>query len=129
MYLLIIFLPLIGFLIASLFSNYISKKGSIFISIFCISISALLSFFIFYEIILCHSICTIKLFPWIESNIFIVYWGFLFDNVTAVMLVVVTFVSSLVHLYSVGYMSEDPHLPRFILFRKVKFSRFDFCLQ
>ena len=114
MYLLIVFLPLIGFLISSLFSNYISKKGSIYITIICMVISALIAFIIFYEVILCHSICTIKLFPWIESNIFIIYWGFLFDNLTAVMLVVVTFVSTLVHIYSVGYMSEDPHLPRFM---------------
>ena len=63
MYLLIVFLPLIGFLISSFFSNYISKKGSIYITIICMVISALIAFIIFYEVILCHSICTIKLFP------------------------------------------------------------------
>ena len=114
MYLLIIFLPLIGSLISNLFANYISKKGVIIINLFCITITAFTSFFIFYEVILCHSITSIKLFPWIESNIFLIYWGFLFDNLTAVMLVVVTFVSCLVHFYSVSYMSEDPHLCRFM---------------
>lgn len=114
MYLLIIFLPLLGFLIASLFSNYISKKGSIIITLICMIFSTLLAFIIFYEVILCHSICTIKLFPWIESNFFLIYWGFLFDNLTAVMLLVVTFVSTLVHIYSTNYMEQDPHLPRFM---------------
>ena len=114
MYLLIIFLPLIGFLISSLFTNFISKKGAIYITVLCMLITSFLSFFIFYEVVLCHSICSLKLFPWIESNIFIIYWGFLFDNLTATMLIVVTFVSALVHIYSVSYMSEDPHLPRFM---------------
>ena len=80
----------------------------------CMLISSFLSFFIFYEVILCQSICSLKIFPWIESNLLIIYWGFLFDNLTAVMLVVVTFVSLLVHIYSVSYMEEDPHLSRFM---------------
>jgi NADH:ubiquinone oxidoreductase subunit 5 (subunit L)/multisubunit Na+/H+ antiporter MnhA subunit len=49
-----------------------------------------------------------------ESNSLLVFWGFLFDSLTATMLIVVTFVSTLVHLYSAGYMSEDPHIPRFM---------------
>ena len=114
MYLLIIFLPLLGFLLSILFTNFISKKGSVFITTFFMGITALLSFFIFYEIVLCHSICTIKLIPWIESNVFLVYWGFYFDSLTATMLIVVTFISFLVHIYSINYMGEDPHLPRFM---------------
>ena len=61
MYLLIIFIPLFSFLIVSLFSRYFGKQAVIFSisSIFAVSI---LSFFIFYEVVLCHSICTLKLF-------------------------------------------------------------------
>ena len=114
MYLLIIFLPLLGSIIAGLFVNYLSKKGILILNLFCITVTSFLAFFMFYDVVLCHSICSIKLFPWIESNIFIVYWGFLFDNLTATMLIVVTFVSCLVHYYSVSYMGEDPHLPRFM---------------
>jgi NADH-ubiquinone oxidoreductase chain 5 len=114
MYLLIIFLPLVSFIAGSLFGRFLGKKGVIFITTTSLFLSTILSFFIFYEVVLCHSICTIKLFPWIESNILFVSWGFLFDSLTATMLVVVTFVSSLVHLYSSGYMSEDPHVPRFM---------------
>lgn len=113
MYLLIIFTPLFSFLIVSLFSRFFGKKAVLF-SIYSIFFTTSLSFFIFYEIVLCHSICTLKLFTWMESNSLIVFWGFLFDNLTAVMLIVVTFVSALVHLYSYGYMIDDPHLPRFM---------------
>ncbi len=114
MYLSIIFLPLIGFLIASCFGRYIAKKGSILITTTLVSLSSVFSFIVFYEVVLCHSVCTIKLLPWLDSNSLYVSWGFLFDSLTATMLVVVTFVSSLVHLYSSSYMSQDPHLPRFM---------------
>lgn len=114
MYLLVIFFPLIGAISAGLFGRYLGKQGAIVITTSLVAMSALISFFIFYEVVLCHSVCTIKLFPWMESNILFVSWGFLFDSLTATMLIVVTFVSSLVHLYSSGYMSEDPHLPRFM---------------
>lgn len=62
MYLVLIFLPLIGSLVSSLFTNFISKKGASFITIFCMILTSLLSFSVFYEIILCNSICSIKLF-------------------------------------------------------------------
>lgn len=114
MYLSIIFLPLIGSLTAGLFGRYIGKQGSIVITTASVFLSSLFSFIVFYEVVLCHSVCTIKLFPWMESNTLFISWGFLFDSLTATMLIVVTFVSSLVHLYSSGYMSEDPHLPRFM---------------
>jgi len=114
MYLLIIFFPLIGSFIAGFFGRKIGKQGAIIVTTSLVSLSALLSFFIFYEVVLCHSVCTLKLFTWMESNLLMISWGFLFDSLTSVMLILVTFVSSLVHLYSAGYMSEDPHLPRFM---------------
>ena len=114
MYLSIIFLPLLGALTAGLFGRYIGKQGSIIITTTSVSISSLLSFIVFYETVLCHSVTSFKLFTWMESNLLIVSWGFLFDSLTATMLIVVTFISSLVHLYSSSYMSEDPHIPRFM---------------
>ena len=114
MYLLVVFLPLLGSIFSSFFVNFISKKGSIVISLFFMFLTAFTSSLIFYEVILCHSVCSLKIFTWIESNSFIVSWGFFFDNLTAIMLIVVTFVSFLVHIYSVNYMAEDPHLPRFM---------------
>ena len=63
MYLLIVFLPLLSSLATNLFANYISKKGGILISVISIILTAILSFFIFYEIVLCQSICNVRLFP------------------------------------------------------------------
>lgn len=114
MYLSIIFFPLIGSFCASFLGRFIGKQGAAIVTTFLIGLSAMFSFVIFFEIVLSHSICVITLFSWMESNILNIYWGFLFDSLTAVMLVVVTFISSLVHLYSISYMNNDPHLPRFM---------------
>jgi len=116
MYLSIIFLPLLGAITAGLFGRYIGKTGAIIVTTASVFISSLFSFIVFYETVLCHSVTAFKLFTWMESNILIVSWGFLFDSLTATMLIVVTFISSLVHLYSSSYMSEDPHIPRFMAY-------------
>ena len=58
--------------------------------------------------------CLISLTPWFTTEIYDMHWGFLFDSLTAVMLIVVTSISTLVHLYSTEYMGQDPHLPRFM---------------
>ncbi len=114
MYLIIIFLPLIGSFVTAFFARFLGKQGACLITTLSIFISTILSFFIFYEVVISHSICSFKISTWLESNYLIIFWGFLFDSLTATMLVVVTFVSSFVHLYSISYMSEDPHLSRFM---------------
>jgi NADH-ubiquinone oxidoreductase chain 5 len=114
MYLLIVFLPLLGSLIAGFFGKKIGMYGSAHITIFCLVCTFILSCFAFYEVALCKSPCFIDLTTWIDCEMFHVSWGFMFDSLTVVMLVVVTCVSSIVHIYSVGYMGEDPHLSRFM---------------
>ena len=114
MYLLIVILPLLGFIMAGGFGRFLGYRGAPLVSAGCVSLSSILSFIAFYEVALCQSPCYVKLAPWISSEMFDACWGFLFDSLTVVMLIVVTFVSSLVHLYSISYMSEDPHLPRFM---------------
>ena len=74
----------------------------------------LISLFVFYEVALLNCCVYLKLTPWINSEMLNVDWGFLFDSLTVVMCCVVTFVSSIVHLYSTEYMAHDPHLPRFM---------------
>jgi len=73
-----------------------------------------LSVFTFYEVALIGCCTYVKLTNWIDSEVLNVDWGFMFDSLTVLMCCVVTFVSSLVHLYSIEYMSHDPHLPRFM---------------
>ena len=114
MYLLIIALPLIGSCSAGLFGRYIGPNGSAIITTTCLIISFFCSFFGFYEVALMESVVYIKLIPWIDSEVLNIDWGFMFDTLTVVMCCVVTFISSLVHLYSIEYMAYDPHLSRFM---------------
>jgi NADH-ubiquinone oxidoreductase chain 5 len=114
MYLLIVFLSLLGFIIAGLFGRFLGSKGSSFITTGCLIISFLFSLIAFYEVGLMGSPVYIKLFTWVSSETLVINWGFLFDGLTVLMCVVVTFISSLVHIYSIEYMSHDPHLPRFM---------------
>ena len=114
MYLLLIFLPLIGSSCAGLFGRKLGPFGASYITVSCLILTFLMSLFAFYEVALLNCCVYIKLAPWINSEILHVDWGFLFDSLTVVMCCVVTFVSSIVHLYSTEYMAYDPHLPRFM---------------
>lgn len=114
MYLNIVFLPLFGSILSGLFGRYIGPSGSGFISTLCVVSSLVFSVFAFYEVGFFSSPCYIKLLPWFDIEFFNADWGFMFDSLTVTMLIVVTFISSLVHLYSTEYMSHDPHLPRFM---------------
>jgi len=113
MYLLIIFLPLIGSIAAGVFGHKIGPYGAVRITSFCICITCIFSYISFLDVALCHCPVYIQLSTWISSGIFDVSWGFMFDSLTVLMLVVVTTVSTIVHLYSIGYMENDPHIPRF----------------
>ena len=114
MYLNIIFLPFLGSFIGGFFGRFLGSWGSALITTSSIGITCFLSMIAFFEVALAGSTCFIKITPWISSELFNVEWGFFFDSLTVVMLVVVTFISSLVHFYSIEYMSHDPHLPRFM---------------
>src|SRR3984957_10962420 len=76
-------------------------------------VSAGLSWFVLVDVGFLHHDARIALFPWINSGDLQVAWALRVDTLTAVMLVVVNTISSLVHLYSIGYMDEDPYRPRF----------------
>ena len=116
MYLSLIFLPLISTLISGFGGRWIGNFGAKIISTSCICITFFCSVYAFYEVALCQSPVIIRVSPWINTEITTIYWGFLFDSLTCVMLVVVTSISCLVHLYSTEYIGEDPHLPRFIAY-------------
>nr|YP_009547081.1 NADH dehydrogenase subunit 5 [Halichondria panicea]AYV91359.1 NADH dehydrogenase subunit 5 [Halichondria panicea] len=114
MYILVLFLPLLSAIISGLFGRKIGTKGAGVLTSSCMVISALVSCCIFYETVLNSSAAYVKLWRWIDSELFTAYFGLQFDSLTATMLIVVTSVSALVHIYSTGYMSGDPHIPRFM---------------
>ena len=114
MYLILVFLPLISSIAAGLFGRFLGPKGSSIVTVLSLISTFLVSTFVFYEVALIGCPVYIKLIPWMNSELLNVDWGFLFDSLTVTMCCIVTFVSSLVHLYSTEYMSHDPHLPRFM---------------
>lgn len=114
MYTLVLFLPLISAITSGCLGRWIGNIGSQLLSTSSVLISAIASWIAFYEVALCGSPCSIHFIPWIDSGMLSVSWGFLFDSLTVSMLVVITTISFLVHLYSIEYMKEDPHIPRFM---------------
>tara|TARA_B100000767_G_scaffold275698_1_gene314422 strand:+ start:3159 stop:5171 length:2013 start_codon:yes stop_codon:yes gene_type:complete len=119
MYLLLICLPLLSFLLACGFGRFFGIRGTPIIATFCVACTSALSLVAFYEVGICGSPCIIHFAPWFHSELFDASWGFLFDSLTVVMLVVVTVVSTLVHMYSISYMGQDPHLPRFMSYLSI----------
>ena len=114
----IVLLPLAGFIISCLFSFFKSDQtldriSQVITSIF-ISVSAFLSFYLFANNLSDPQVYKFTLFTWITSGDLSVNWSLYIDAVTRVMLVVITSVSALVHIYSIGYMSHDDSKPRFM---------------
>lgn len=113
MYLAIITLPLLGSIVAGLFGRKVGVSGAQLITSLCVILTTLLATVAFFEVGLNNIPVSINLFRWIDSESLNVLWGFQFDSLTVSMLIPVLIVSSLVHVYSIGYMSHDPHNQRF----------------
>jgi NADH-quinone oxidoreductase subunit L len=116
MYHLIVFLPLLGFLVAGLFGRRIGARPSELVTTCFLAVSALLSWIAFFRVGYGEGATRVQIATWMASGDFSVDWAFRVDTLTVVMLVVVTTVSTLVHAYSIGYMHEDPHRPRFFAY-------------
>jgi NADH-quinone oxidoreductase subunit L len=117
MYAAIVFLPLLGFLIAGPFGWRIGDRPSEIITTSLLFVSAALSWIVFFQVGLGTAPSTVSVLGnWFTSGALQVDWSLKIDTLTAVMLVVVGTVSSLVHLYSIGYMADDPCRPRFFAY-------------
>ncbi|MGE0766149.1 MAG: NADH-quinone oxidoreductase subunit L [Hyphomicrobiaceae bacterium] len=112
----IVFLPIVGALIAGLLGRAIGDRASEIITTAFLMIAAVLSWIVFVDVGLGHTTTKVTLMRWVTSGDLDVSWAIRVDTLTAVMLVVVTTVSSLVHLYSIGYMHEDPSRSRFFAY-------------
>nr|YP_010608746.1 NADH dehydrogenase subunit 5 [Drechslerella dactyloides]WAN89826.1 NADH dehydrogenase subunit 5 [Drechslerella dactyloides] len=113
MYLLIIILPLLGSILSGFFGRKIGVSGSQIITTTLVILTTLLAIIAYIEVGLNNIPVSIQLFRWVDSESLNIYWAFHFDALTVSMLLPVLVVSSLVHLYSVGYMEKDPHNQRF----------------
>ncbi len=114
---LIVLLPLLAAAIAGLFCRVIGDRPAQIVTCSALLIAAALSIFVFVKIGFGPEnakLIVVKLFTWIDSGTLDIAWSLRVDTLTAVMLIVVTGVSSMVHVYSIGYMAEDPGIPRFM---------------
>ena len=110
----ILFLPLVAAIISGFFGRIIGDKGSQIITSLFVSISAILSIIVLFNVVTNGYSENLIIATWINSGSLNVNWSVNIDPLSAVMLVVVTLVSALVHIYSIGYMSHDPHKSRFM---------------
>ena len=122
--LILVLSPLIGSLIAGLGAKRIGRKGAHSVTIFFMIIAFLCALRIFIDVIVNHQSLNALVYHWAISGSFQFDVGFYLDQLTAVMLMVITFVSTLVHIYSIGYMAEDEGYQRFFCYM----SLFTFCM-
>ena len=113
MYLAIIVLPLLGATVSGFLGRKIGVQGAQIITCSSVIITTLLSILVFIEVGLNNIPVSIQIFRWIDSESLNVLWGFYFDSLTVSMLIPVLIISLLVHIYSIEYMSHDPHNQRF----------------
>jgi NADH-quinone oxidoreductase subunit L len=120
----IVFFPLIGALVAGLLGRVIGHRNSEYITTGLLIVAAVLSWIVFLPYVFSgaavegaeHAATKVEVLRWIAVNELDLRWVLRVDTLTAVMLVVVTTVSSIVHVYSIGYMADDPHRARFFAY-------------
>ena len=112
----ILFLPLTAAIISGFFNKIIGEKLCYYITCLSTTFVAVLSIIIFYNVIFYGYENNLLIAKWINSGSLEVNWSIKIDALSSVMLVVVNVISSLVHIYSIGYMSHDPHKPRFMAY-------------
>jgi proton-translocating NADH-quinone oxidoreductase chain L len=113
MLILILLLPFLGFFSGSIFGQSLGRFVCV-ITTFNTLFALILSIFLLFDITSAEIVYKVNACHWISIDSVNVDWCFCFDTLTSVMLIVVTFISTLVHLYSVEYMAHDPHLVRFM---------------
>lgn len=114
MYILPLFFTFFGFFLSFFFGKLIGIFGATIITTLFVFLAMITSFFLFYEVALNTNPTYFKYFNWIRTDTLDIEWGFQFDSLTVSMLLVVTIVSFLTHLYSIEYMNGDPHQVRFM---------------
>ena len=108
MYLSILLLPFLGSFISGFLGIKIGITGAHIVTCTCLILSSILASLAFYEVGICGSPVSIHLVNWVDSEFMSISWEFLFDQVSVTMLIPVLYISSLIHIFSTDYMSQDP---------------------
>ena len=113
---LVVFLPLAGAILAGFLGRMMGDRGAQLITVLPMVAAGLLGTFLFWDVALQGNERTVTLFTWVAVGGLDVSWALRFDTLSAVMVFVVTVVSAMIHIYSIGYMSHDPSVPRFMAY-------------
>ena len=113
MYISILILPLLGSLVSGFMGRKVGVTGAQFITCTCLFLSSVLMTVAFYEVGLSGSPVSINLGSWVDSEIMSIQWEFYFDQLTVSLGLAVLYCSTLIHIYSIDYLSSDPHIQRF----------------
>ena len=111
-----VFFPLLGATIAGFFGRWIGDKASQWVTVLCMALAAICGVASFIEVALGHAPQTLVLLRFLDVGSFGLDWALRYDTLSVVMVAMVTCISTLIHLYSVGYMSHDPTTPRFFAY-------------
>ena len=111
-----VLLPLLGALVAGLFGRSLGNRGAQLVTVGCMVLAAICGALAFVNVALGHAPTTVVLFTWIDSGAFEANWALRYDTLSATMIAMITLISTLIHIYSIGYMSHDDSQPRFMAY-------------
>jgi len=114
-----VFLPLVGSIIAGFFGRWIGDRGAQLVTCIALALAAVFGCIVFVDVAVHGQSRVIDLFNWIDTGDLQVEWALRFDTLSAVMVAIVTVVSTMVHIYSVGYMAHDHSIPRFMSYLSI----------
>ncbi len=114
MAILAVFLPLLGAVVAGFFGRVIGDRGAQVVTCSCLGVAAICGLLVFNDIAVWHHTAIVPVFTWIDAGQLKIAWALKLDALSAVMLAMVTVVSFVIHVYSIGYMAGDPSIPRFM---------------
>ncbi|WP_198374374.1 NADH-quinone oxidoreductase subunit L [Neoroseomonas rubea] len=111
-----VFFPLLGATIAGFFGRWIGDRAAQWVTVACMALAAACGMTAFVQVALGHAPATVEILTFLDVGGFEVSWALRYDTLSAVMVGMVTLISTLIHIYSVGYMHHDPTTPRFFAY-------------
>jgi len=112
----VVFLPLLGALIAGLFGRKIGDRAAQLVTCGAMVLAGILGVGVFYDVAVLGHVRTVELFTWIATGALDIRWALKLDTLSVIMLAMVSCVSAGIHIYSIGYMSHDKSIPRFMAY-------------
>ncbi len=111
-----VFFPLLGATLAGFFGRWLGDRAAQWVTVVCMALAAACGALAFWQVAILHQPATVQIVTWLDVGDLEFSWALRYDTLSAVMVAMVTFISTLIHIYSVGYMSHDATRPRFFAY-------------